>query len=243
MTDADQPHDSSVALEGGSWWLDRGLVLPAGGRISARFVGGTLSGSIAGRPYRAEYEWDADTARLRIAAATGGPGRPGRPGQDATERDYRRLLAAVERAHTPSPGSLTLLDGQGDTVLWFVAAPAIEASLVGHWQVLDVRRGEGLVAPVRGGTPTLDVDANGLVSGSAGVNRIRGRARTDGDALHLGPLAITRMAGGAEAMDEEEAMLAALDRVARYRLEGDALILLDADGEPMIRLRRGPATS
>lgn len=207
-----------------------------GAVITARFVGGTLSGSIDGAAYRAAYDWDHRTGRLDIAALPAGEGA------SALERDYRRLLGAVASARGESGGRLALSDGRGEGVLWFVAGATVAPEVVGRWAVAEVHRGDDRRPGPSAGGPTahLTFESDGLVTGSAGVNRVRGQARTDGDALYLGPLVTTRMSGDAEAMDAERELLAALERVARFHVGGDGLTLLDGDGEPCVRLRRAP---
>lgn len=227
--DSSVPHPA--ALERVTWRLERGLDLPSSATISARFAGGTLTGSIAGVPYRATYLADAQGNGLRIATEV--------PlGRGPIERDFHRLLAAVHAGRLEAGGVLVLLDGRGDPVLWFRQVDPIGPGLAGRWAVEVVRRGEAMVAPATGGDPHLWFDPAGQIIGSVGVNRVRGPARSDGDAVHLGPLVTTRMSGEPEAMDEEADLLSALDRVARYRADADRLTLLDADGEPLVGLRR-----
>jgi hypothetical protein len=67
------------------------------------------------------------------------------------------------------------------------------------------------------------------VSGSSGCNRLMGGYRVEGEALTFDQLAGTRMAC-AEGMETEKAFLDALARVARWRISGDKLELLDAGG-------------
>lgn len=232
MTSDDSTALQPAALERITWRLERGLDVLPGTSISARFAGGTLSGSVAGAPYRATYLADANGPGLRIATEI--------PlGRDAVERDYHRLLGAVHAARLEAGGMLVLLDGHGDPVLWFRQADPVGPGLAGRWAVEVVRRGEAMVAPATGGDPHLWFDPAGQVMGSIGVNRVRGPARTDGDAVYLGPLVTTRMAGDPDAMDEEADLLSALERVARFRADADdRLTLLDADGEPLVGLRR-----
>jgi len=233
MTLDDPPARPPAELERAMWRLERGIARSPGASITARFAGGTLSGSIAGEPYRFEYVLEAPGVGLRIAADV--PAR----GEDI-EQDYRRLLAAVRAARLEPGDGLVLLDGHGDPVLWFSQADTVGPGLAGRWAVDAVRRGREMVAPVSGGNPHLRFDPAGQVMGSLGVNRVRGPARSDGDVVHLGPLVTTRMAGDPDAMDEEADLLSALERVARYRVADDRLTLLDADGEPLVGLQRAP---
>jgi heat shock protein HslJ len=73
------------------------------------------------------------------------------------------------------------------------------------------------------------------VSGSGGVNRLTGAFALDEDELRFGPLATTRMAGPGEAMQREQAVVAALERVTSYELDGRSLTLLAGDA-PIARL-------
>lgn len=233
MTDLDPMPPARSAFEGGSWRLERGIPIPIGVTVTARFVGGTLSGSIGGARYRAQYDWEPRSGRLRIAAA--------RPADDANplERDYLRLLTAVASARLEPTGGLVLSDALSDALLWFAPVATVGPDLAGRWSVVEVVHGDDPAS--RSGAPAhLTFESDGLVTGSVGVNRVRGQARTDGDALYLGPLATTRMTGEPEAMDAETAMLAALDRVARFRVDDARLTLLDGDGAPLVHLRRAP---
>lgn len=233
MTSDDSTALPPTALERVTWRLERGIAIPPGASITARFAGGTLSGSVAGAPYRAAYLMDASGGGLRIAIDVPSDA-------PAVERDFHRLLASVHGGRLEAGRSLELLDGRGDVVLWFRRADAIGPGLAGRFAVTVVRRGPDMVAPATGGDPHLWFDPAGQVIGSVGVNRVRGPARTDGDAVHLGPLVTTRMAGEPDAMDEEADLLAALERVARYRVVDDGVVLLDADGGPLVGLRRTP---
>jgi heat shock protein HslJ len=72
-------------------------------------------------------------------------------------------------------------------------------------------------------------DAN-RVSGASGCNRLTGGFTLDGDALTFGPLAGTRMACPAPAMELEQRFHAALMQVTAYSIEGEILTLAGADG-------------
>lgn len=74
------------------------------------------------------------------------------------------------------------------------------------------------------------------VMGSTGCNRMTGRYRLEGDALSFEQLASTRRAC-VDGMQTEQAFLDALGRVAEWRVVGQQLTLLDADGEVLARLQ------
>ncbi|MEO5884354.1 MAG: META domain-containing protein [Candidatus Limnocylindrales bacterium] len=231
---ANQP----TSLEGVTWHLTRGVAVPGDGTtISARFVGGTVAGSGGAGRYRADYRVAGSGLTLGPPASTASSG-------DAqhlrTERDYFAMLAAVaEYRVDPVARMLSLSDSSGGEILAFAVAPDVGSGLAGRWDVRSVRRGDGDTPSAAEGGAYLIFAEAGEVTGSGGVNQIHGPARADGDRLHLGPLATTRMVGPADATDRETALLTALDGVAAYRLEAeDGLVLLDADGEPLVRLTR-----
>lgn len=231
----------SAALEGRTWHLARGVDLPGGTTISARFAGGTVSGTAGANRYRAEYRLDGTSLSLGPPATTTTAGDASVTG---AERDFLTLLEAVAGYRgNAAAATLSLLDGAGDEVLVFAAAPEIGADLTGRWDVRSFRVGDGLGSSAVGSHPHLAFDGSGQVTGSAGVNRLHGPARADGDRLHLGPLVTTRMAGEPRAMDDEAALLVALDEVAAHRISDDGLVLLDADGEMLVRLTRSTEVS
>ena len=84
--------------------------------------------------------------------------------------------------------------------------------------------------------PSLVLDLEeARVTGSGGINRLTGHFALSGDELRFGPLATTRMAGPESAMQREAALLAALERVTSYTLDGQTLTLL-ADDDVVVRL-------
>jgi len=68
------------------------------------------------------------------------------------------------------------------------------------------------------------------VSGFSGCNRLMGGYRLDGDQLSFSQLAGTMMACAPESMDTERRFHAMLQKVARWRVDGEKLDLLDASG-------------
>lgn len=122
------------------------------------------------------------------------------------------------------------------------AAPSPTAAAgdpAGTWTLVELG-GEAVAAPGR--APSLTIDADGGLSGFAGVNRFHGELdaeRLRAGAFAAGPLAATRMAGPPEAMELETRFLRALGEADGMRVEGEALVLT-RDGHTLLRLRRGP---
>jgi len=91
-------------------------------------------------------------------------------------------------------------------------------------------------APVEAlGRSTLKIAGDGAVSGDAGCNRYTGRVDASGDRLDFSPLAATKRACAAAAVNAQEARLFnAFERTAAWRLDGENLALLDRAGRPLL---------
>jgi heat shock protein HslJ len=84
---------------------------------------------------------------------------------------------------------------------------------------------------------------DGIVAGSTGCNRYRAPCRIEGAGLEIGPAAMTMMACDPERTTVEQAFTAALARTVGWARDGEALVLVDAAGAELLRLRAatGPA--
>lgn len=107
------------------------------------------------------------------------------------------------------------------------------ASLVGTWRLVSLNgqditpRVESLPKP-----PTIAFAADAGISGFAGVNRFTGRLNKSGlgeGVFRTSPLAMTRMAGSADAMRIEGEFATALSRATALRIEAGSLRLLAGD--------------
>lgn len=105
----------------------------------------------------------------------------------------------------------------------------------GEWVVEDIAGG-GMIDASR---VTLAFTP-GRVSGRGGCNRYTGSFTLTGEGLGFGPAAATRMACAPALMDQESRFFGLLPQVAGFDIdETGALLLLGADGLPMITARRG----
>ncbi|MCG6952458.1 MAG: META domain-containing protein [Betaproteobacteria bacterium] len=115
------------------------------------------------------------------------------------------------------------------------------APLVGTvWNVREA--GGAAFKPLKGGRDAhLRLDAQKKrATGYSGVNSFAGAYQSAGTALKFGPIAATRRAGPPAAMAFETAYFKALGATRAYRIAGDQLELLDADGEVRARLEALP---
>jgi putative lipoprotein len=116
--------------------------------------------------------------------------------------------------------------------------PARAASLEGtEWRAEDIG-GKGVLDIVQS---TLSIDAGGKISGSGGCNRYFGTVTVEDGILKAGPLGATQMACVPAQMDQERKFLDALSATRNFRLDGAKLILLDAGGQPLMRLVKNKA--
>lgn len=101
--------------------------------------------------------------------------------------------------------------------------------LTGAWLAEDIGGG-GVIDDLQ---TTLEVGADGKVSGNGGCNRFSGSATIDGDKISFGELASTMMACTEAAMDQEMKLHAALAEARTYRIDAAQrkLFLSDAAGK------------
>ena len=81
--------------------------------------------------------------------------------------------------------------------------------------------------------------ADDRIAGSAGVNRYNAAVSSSSDgSLTIDRPVSTRMAGPEDAMAAESAYLKRLQAATSYQVEGDALVINDADGQSSLTFTR-----
>jgi heat shock protein HslJ len=84
----------------------------------------------------------------------------------------------------------------------------------------------------------ITFNAEGQAHGFGGCNNFTGGYRVEGATLELGPLASTKKACPPAIMNQEASFYAALGETRGYQFENGLLLLLDAQGAPVMRLWR-----
>jgi putative lipoprotein len=97
--------------------------------------------------------------------------------------------------------------------------------ITGSWTLTSGSNADGDITPVEGSPVTMDVTADGAVSGSSGCNTYNGDVTIDGTEVSFGPIASTMMACADDIMAVESAYQAALGDVNEGALENDTLTL------------------
>jgi uncharacterized lipoprotein YbaY/heat shock protein HslJ len=103
-----------------------------------------------------------------------------------------------------------------------------------YWKLLALRGQPAVVADQQREPHLILQPAQHRVAGSGGCNRIAGGYTLAGDRLTFGRTAGTMMAC-VDGMEQERAFLEALAAVARWRIVGQRLELIDSRGEVLMR--------
>jgi len=104
----------------------------------------------------------------------------------------------------------------------------------GKWLLEDLG-GRGVLDRVQ---TTMEIGADGRVTGSGGCNRYNGQAKISGAGFSVGPVMSTRMACTPAAMDQEARFFKVLETVKAWRIDPARrkLHLLGAGGAPLATL-------
>jgi heat shock protein HslJ len=121
-----------------------------------------------------------------------------------------------------------------------VPSPVQQGLLDIEWQLIELDGQPVSSPPPPRGAHLVLMSADARVAGSGGCNRLMGRYRIEGEGLRFDQLASTMMAC-ADGMAQEQAFTAALGQVVRWRMMPARLELLDAQGQPRLRLARQEA--
>ena len=103
-----------------------------------------------------------------------------------------------------------------------------------YWKLTELDGAPVTMAPQQEREVRITLTDDGKVQGFTGCNRVMGGYTLAGTALRFTQLAGTRMACPPPLMQLESAVLAKLNSVTGYQLEGEKLILLK-DGAPVAR--------
>jgi len=221
------------ALEGVEWTLVESSMssvdLSAAG-ITANFDGEKIYGFSGVNQYGGPYTVEDDgTLEIGELASTlmAGP----EPLMRA-EQVYLELLSGCD-GYRVDGDTLTLLTGESETLVY---ERAEEVALPGtSWNVTSYNNGKGGVATlVADSELTLQFGKDGTISGSGGVNQYNGPYEADSRAVTIGPLALTKMAGEPDLMEQEAAFVKALESATQWKVAQGKLELRDADGSAMV---------
>ncbi|MDO5736888.1 MAG: META domain-containing protein [Propionibacteriaceae bacterium] len=135
---------------------------------------------------------------------------------------------------------LTLSDASEKELLVFEAqSDALPGSA---WVVTGYNDGnEAVTSPLTDSVAEVSFDEDGSLSGSGGCNRFMGTFAAEAGVLTIEPLASTKMMCPEPegVMEQESALMAALESSTKYTMEGDELRLTNAEDATTLTASRG----
>jgi len=151
-----------------------------------------------------------------------------------------RILLGEELLFVNTQRHAVFAGGRDDTAIWVQSVASGDqttgpvASPVGNWRLLSIGGAE-VPASI---TTTLELTADGKVSGRGGCNRFAGSATVRGMTIRFSRMASTMMACLPEMMDQERRFLDALEKVRRWDRQRDTrqLALLDSSSRALMVL-------
>jgi heat shock protein HslJ len=213
------------SFEGVPWALSSGLDTPGWERAapSATFIDGRVAGSTGCNRYTAPYTMDGEAMTIGELATTEMACERLR---ETVQRDYVAALARVAGWRVTGD-ELVLSDGDGAELLRFS-----EPSPTGDWEATAFLQSDAVASPIVGTEITASFSADGTLAGSAGCNPYTTTFTSERGAIEIVAPASGRKACAEPAgvMEQEQAYLSALPLAAAYRVEGEMLSLLAADG-------------
>ena len=234
------PAGTSVAHLTGYWLLtDLGGSAPvAGSSVTANFsTDGVISGSAGCNRYSGTFTTTGSAIKIGEQLASTMMMCTD-PAVMTQETAFLKALGSA-RAFVMNGTELKLNDESGKTLTTFAAESQKLADT--SWKVTNYNNGKQAVVNVLADTaPTVTFGADGSVSGSSGCNSFNGSAVEGAGTVKIGPLASTRKLCPTPegVMEQEAALLAALESGATFTIEGNKLEIRTADKTIAVQLTK-----
>lgn len=201
----------------------QGPQIPGGGPLLLAFGKGTISANAGcnGHGGAVAFTGGVLTTGNLVGTMMACP-----PPRDGADRWVTDLFGSPLSWHLDGT-TLTLQRGDRKVTL----AERRERPVVGtRWRVsaLVTDAAVSTSAALENSKPYFEIAGDGAFAGSTGCNRMTGRARVDGDRIHLSPIATTRRACDPETADVERTVLAALRDEVIVEVDGDEMRLTNA---------------
>ena len=229
---------SAADLVGVTWLLEdlAGEAPVDGSPVTVHFADdGALFGSGGCNRFSGTYEIDGGTLTVGDALPST---------MMACADDVMALESAFFTALTSARGfavdgeTLTLND-EGGTALGTFSAQSQE--LAGTtWNLTSYNDGSAAVSPLEGKEANLTFADDGTLSGTGGCNRLLGSYTAGDGEISFGTIATTQMAcmSPEGLMEQEAAIVAALESAATYSIEGDTLDMRTAEDAIAVQFTR-----
>ncbi|MBB1516799.1 META domain-containing protein [Tessaracoccus sp. MC1679] len=229
---------SSGDLVGVTWLLEdlAGEAPVDGSPVTVHFADdGALFGSGGCNRFSGTYEIDGGTLTVGDALPST---------MMACADDVMALESSFFTALTDARGfavdgeTLTLNDEGGEALGTFAAQSQELADTT--WAITSYNDGSAAVSPLADTETELTFADDGTLSGTGGCNRLLGSYTAGDGEISFGTIATTQMACMTPEglMDQEAAIVAALESAATYSIEGDMLEMRTADDAIAVQLTR-----
>ncbi len=225
------------ALRNTTWTLVGSPLAAEGVEVVMAFGDGTVSGFSGCNRFSGSYRLTVDTLEFGPLATTrmACPPDAMRMEDDVLGRLAQVVTAAIE------PAELHLFDAQGALLLRF--GTQLSDGLGGDWLVTSIHYPERQAIISTRGMVNVTFGPN-QVSGHGGCNRFHGPVTVVETAMSIGPLVATGefcesdADAGPTIMEQEQALIRALEASVGYRIEGRKLTLWRGDGGIALTLTR-----
>ncbi|HKA84528.1 MAG TPA: META domain-containing protein [Acidimicrobiales bacterium] len=152
------------------------------------------------------------------------------------EDEFLAALEAVDTVEVDQDDNDRLVLHDGEVRLVFSSYDADEL-LTTTWNVVEVATGDSLDSILLGTEPTLTFTEDGHVTMATGCNTASATWELDGDRLSIGSVRLTRKfcADPPGVMDQEQALVDALEAAGRVEISPGELTILDEAGAIALR--------
>lgn len=153
--------------------------------------------------------------------------------------EYELVVQVDEAENPPADASslkYTLVEEVSRTPVATESAEAAGALMLEgtRWVLVSYLNADGETTAALENVEATAEFSEGQVGGNASCNRYFGGYTVDGSALTFGQLGSTMMACPPPVSDQETQFMANLQATATYTIEGDQLLLANADGETVL---------
>lgn len=241
------PVGATAELEGVTWQLiayidGNGMLSMPGADSTITMQNGEASGQSGCNMFFAPYTLAGDQLSFGPAGST--EMACDEPAMNQEQAFFANLAQIA--SYQIVANQLHMADADGAVLMAF--EPQKQTPLTGTlWQVVSVNNGQQAVTGVISGTLlTATFQEDGTIFGSGGCNNYSGGYTVEGDAIQIGPLAMTMMfcPEPEGVMEQEMAFSAALESAATFSIQGDMLELRTADSALAVSfVAAGPAAA
>ncbi len=109
-------------------------------------------------------------------------------------------------------------------------------SLTGTWKLISYGSPANPTPAVANVETSLTFESDGALSGSVGCNSFSGDYTVDGNTITFGAIAATEMACDEPIMEQESGVFKVFTNTATFKMDGNTLTILSADGNSVVVL-------